>query len=136
MATEDQYINAGHGAGSRQSSQQLTALTVNGNTTVKGSIVLPAGSWFRGIQIETPVAITGTPTSTMLRAGYTDGGQDLVADVNAMAQGHIAATIAAALDKIGGFVNATTIYYQLTTTGGTSSAGIVNVLADYAAPVR
>jgi hypothetical protein len=109
MATEDQYINAGHGAGSRQSSQQLTALTVSGNSTVKGSIELPAGSWFRGIQLETPVAISGTPTSALLRAGFTDGGQDLVADVDTKGQGHIAATIVAALDKIGGFANATTI---------------------------
>lgn len=139
MATEDETLASRRGAGTAQArvgARQLVTLTVNGNTTLKGQITIPANSWFRGITLDTPVAITGTPTHSNFRAGLTDGGQDFVADVDAKAAGHIACTVVAALDKANVTAGAdTVIFYQLTTAGGTASAGPVEVFADYDPPV-
>jgi len=138
MATEDQYLESRRGAGTpaRAACTKLVTLTVSGNSTVKDtSVTLPAGSYFRSVQIETPTAISGTPTSCNVRVGTADTGQQIVADVDAKAQGHIAATIVAALDKIGGFsASDTQIFCQVVTSGGTSSAGTINLLIGYDAP--
>lgn len=121
----------GQASGPRFSTSQAAVLTVAGNTTVKGQITIPDGSWLRSVTLDTPVAITGTPTSCLFRAGTTDGGVDIVAAVDAKAQGHISTTIVAAFDKVLGLVGFTTIFFQLITSGGTSSAGPVNVLCSY-----
>ena len=138
MATIDQCIQAGRGPGSRSAARRLVSFTVSGNGTVKdASVVLPAGSWLRGLTLDTPAAISGSPSSANFRAGLSDTGQEIVADVDAKGQGHVNATIAAALDKVGGFLNAdTTLYLQLTTAGGTASAGTVHAIIDYDAPPR
>lgn len=138
MATDDQRLQSLRTASTGQARSlvaQAVTLTVAGNTTVKGNIVLPAGSWLDSLLIETPVAISGSPTHSYVRAGSTDGGQDIVADVDAQAQGHIAATIVAALDRLDAAASQYTVFYQLTTTGGTSSAGDVDLIFKYFAPV-
>lgn len=136
MASEDAFLNSQkRGIGSRLLSRAYASTTVNGNTTVKASITIPDGSWLEAISIETPVAISGTPTSCLVRVGTTDGGVDIVAAVDAKAQGHIAATIVAAFDKVGGLVGFTTLFIQCITSGGTSSAGAINIGASYGAPV-
>lgn len=115
----------------------LLTLTVNGNTTVKDStITLPAGSIFRAVQIETPTTISGTPSSCNVRVGTADAGQQVVADVDAKSQGHIAATIVTAFDKVGSFsAAAQQLFAQVTTSGGTGSAGTIYVFVSYDAPI-
>lgn len=136
MATENSFLNnALRGQGSRSTSKQNLALTVNGNTTVTGTIAVPDGSWTDAFAIETPTAISGTPTSCLVRIGTTLHGQEIVADVDAKAQGHIAATIVAGFDKVAGMVGKTTYFVEITTSGGTSSAGTINILPRYDAPV-
>lgn len=138
MATEDQYIAGRRGVGneSRTKTAQHLTLTVAGNTTVKGSVTIPAGSHLRSIKTNTATAITGTPTHTYLRAGSTDGGQGYVADTDVKgAATENAMSLVSSIDQIAAFAAAdTTIYFQLTTSGGTSSAGPVNVFVDYDAP--
>jgi hypothetical protein len=139
LATEDKFINSKRGAGIAASvvcSKAIT-ITVSGNSTVKdSSIVLPAGSVFHSITLDTPTAITGTPTTCNFRCGTADAGQTIVADVDAKAAGKIAATIVAALDTIAAFAAAdTTLFCQVVTSGGTASAGPINVRVNYAAPV-
>lgn len=138
MATEDVYLATRRGAGSvsRAKAVQHLTLTVNGNTTVKGSITIPADSHLRSIKTNTPTAITGSPTHTYLRAGATDGGQDYVADTDVKgAATENAMSIVSSIDQVSGFTASdTTIFFQLTTSGGTSSAGPVNVMVDYDAP--
>lgn len=138
MATEDTYLRSKRGAGIPASvvcSKAIT-ITVAGNTTVKDStIVLPAGSVFHSITLDTPTAITGTPTTCNFRCGSADAGQTIVADVDAKAAGKINATIVAALDTVAGFSAAdVTLFCQVVTSGGTSSAGPINVRVNYAAP--
>lgn len=136
MATENKFFNDQlRGVGSRLSSSNIASPAVNGNTTVKAQIVIPDSSWLSAIDIETPTAISGTPTSCLVRVGTTDGGVDIVAAVDAKAQGHIAATIVTAFDKIGGMAGLTTLFIQVITSGGTSSAGTINIRAAYSAPV-
>ena len=135
MATEDSYIQAGHGVGSRGSARQLSVLTVSGANTVKGPITVPAGSWLNAIAIETPSAISGTPTNCNVTVGTTDGGTDIVAAVDCKAQGHVAATIATGFDKVGGLATTNTLFIQVASTG-TSPAGTINVLVSYDAPAR
>jgi hypothetical protein len=135
MATEDSFIQAGHGIGSRDSSRMLSVLTVNGASTVKGPITVPPGAWLNAIAIETPTTITGTPTCNV-RVGTTDGGQDIVADTAAQTQGHVAATIVTAFDKVLGLVSTNTLFIQVTTSGTGGLAGTINVLVSYDPPSR
>jgi|GEM_PF-4374194 len=137
MATENSFLNnARRGIGSRLNSTQLIALTVNGDGTVTGSAPVPAGSWLKSVAIETPVAISGSPTSANVSVGSTSGGSDIVAAINAASQGHIAATIPAAFDKVNGLAAIGTVFAQVVTAGGTSPAGTINVLVDFAAPAN
>lgn len=136
MATENKFLNDQlRGIGSRLSSSGLASPVVAGNSTVKFQIIVPDGSWLDAVSIETPTAISGSPTSSLVRLGTTDGGVDIVAAVDAKSQGHIASTIVAAFDKIGGLVGFTILFGQVITSGGTASAGTINVRASYAAPV-
>lgn len=136
-AIENSFLNnERRGIGSRINSTQLIALGVAGDNTVTGSCPLPAGAWLKGVMIETPAAISGSPTSSNVQVGSTSGGSDIVAAVNAAAQGHIApATILSTFDKVNRLANASAVYAQVTTSGGTSSAGTINVLVEYSAPV-
>lgn len=136
MATENSFLNnARRGTGSRLNSTQAIALTVAGDGTVAGSCALPAGAWLKSVSIETPTAISGAPGSANVQVGSTSGGSDIVAAVNAQSQGHIAATILAGFDKVNGLAGVTSVFAQVVTIGGTSPAGTINVLVDYAAPV-
>ena len=134
MATEQQYILSGNGA--RPGATQIATLVVNGNTTVKAQIVVPANSWLKAIAVETPVAITGTPSTCNVSIGTTDGGTDIMAATAAASQGHIAGTIAASFDKVLGLVSLTTLFVQVVTSGGTTPAGTINVLVSYDPPTR
>lgn len=138
MATEDVSVNTKRGAGipARVRVSKLITLTVNGNTTVKdSSVVVPTGSYYRAHTMDTPTAISGTPSSCNVRIGTADTGQQILADVDCKAQGHVAGTVVAALDKVGGFATTdTTLFSQVTTSGGTSSAGTIYILIDYDAP--
>jgi hypothetical protein len=136
MATENSFLNnARRGIGSRLNSTLVIALAVNGDSTVTGSVPVPAGSWLKSVTIETPTAISGSPTSANVSVGITSGGSDIVAAVNAASQGHIAATIATGFDKVNGLAANGTVFAQVVTAGGTSPAGTINVLVDFAAPV-
>lgn len=138
MATEAQYQATRRGAGSAAQvlCSKVVAFTVNGNTTVKDStITLPAGSTFHSITLDTPTAISGTPTTCNFRAGIADTGATIVADVDAKGQGHIACTIVAALNKISLAASADTpLFLQVTTSGGTASAGTIYAIVNYSAP--
>jgi hypothetical protein len=133
MATEQQYIVGGNSA--RSGATQISALAVNGANTVKGQIAVPANSWLKSIAFETPVTISGTPVSNV-RVGITDGGQEIVADTQAHSQGHIAATIVAAFDKVAGLAANNPLFIQATTSGSGGLAGTINVLASYDPPAR
>lgn len=139
MATDDQYMSylrgAGDGVPAKVRVVKKVLFTVAGSTTISTSVVLPAGADFRNIVLDTPVAITNAPTSCLFRAGTAAAGQQVVADVDAKAQGHISTTIVASLDK--GAVAAlsnTTIYLAMTTIGA-SAAGTIECFVEYDAPV-
>lgn len=136
MASEDQFLNANRGVGSRLGSTQLVSVAVNGSNTIIGAITVPGPSWMKTVYIETPVAIGGAPTNCYVRVGTTSGGQDIVADTDGKAQGHIAATIASTFDKVNGLNGLSQVYYQVNTIGGTSPSGTINLLISYDAPVH
>ena len=71
MATENQYLASLRGVGSRPLADQNSALVVAGNTTVASTYTIPANSWIKAVAIETPTAISGTPTSCLVRVGST-----------------------------------------------------------------
>ncbi len=138
MATIDQCIQAGRGPGSRSAARRLVSLRRQRQRHRQGCQCGAAGRF---------LAARGDPgyaggdfglaLQRHFRAGLTDTGQEIVADVDAKALGHVNATIVAALDKVGGFLNADmTLYLQLTTAGGTAPAGTVHAIIDYDAPPR
>lgn len=138
MSTELKFIGGKLGAGTAPKllcSKEVT-FTVSGNSTLSDStFIMPAGSTLHSITLETPTAISGTPTSCNVRFGSAAAGQQIVADVDAKAQGHIAATIVAGFDKVGAASAADyTIYGQCVTAGGTASAGTITAIINYAAP--
>ena len=134
MATESKFLNDQRLVGSRSGARFNTALTVSGNTTVKSNFLVPASSYLESVAIETPTAITGSPTSCLVSVGTTDAGVDIVAAVDCKSQAHVAATIVAAFDKILGLATLNTIYVQVVTSGGTASAGTINVLVSFSPP--
>jgi hypothetical protein len=140
VATEDQYMSALRGAGDGIPAKVRVTKKVNfivaGSTTVSATVVLPAGSDFRAIAGDTPVAITNAPTSCLFRAGTAAAGQQVVADVDMKAQGHFACTIVAALDKGGMAALANTTIYLAVTTIGASAAGTIEIFVEYDAPVN
>lgn len=135
MATEDQYLQAGHGIGSRSVTSNAVTLTVAGATTVAGTIVVPDGAWLDAVKIDTPVVIAGSPTSCLVRVGTTLHGQQIVADVDAKAAGKITATLVAAFDTLAGLVGNPTLFIEVTTIGS-SGAGPIGVRATYSPPAR
>ena len=112
---------------------QLVSLTMTAGATVSAMVSLPAGAWLDAIRLETPAAFSGSPTNINVRCGSAAAGQQVVVDVDAKAQGHIAATIVAGLDAVNGVP--TTLYFQAAAVGGSSPAGTVNVLVHYRPPV-
>lgn len=136
MATEGKFANESlRGVGSRLISKQVSVLTIAGNTTVTGPITVPPGSYLDSITIETPVVISGTPTSCLVTIGTTAAGVDIVASVDCKAAAHVAATIVTAFDKILGLATLNQLFIQVVTAGGTASAGTINVVVNFAAPV-
>lgn len=135
MASEQQFLQAKQGIGSRPLAKQLISLTVAGTGTVSGSCAIPAGSWLSTILIETNTAISGVPTTCNVRIGTTAAGQDIVADVDCKGAADLTATVVAALDRINGLANVTTLFAQVVTTGGTAPAGVINVTIAYNPPV-
>lgn len=113
----------------------MISLVVNGNTTVAGTCPIPAGSWLSTIVTETNTAISGTPTSCLLTIGTTLAGADVVASVDVKGAADLTNTIVAALDRINALANITTLYAQVVTSGGTASAGTINVTIAYNPPV-
>lgn len=107
------------------------AITMVAGATVSGSFVVPEGSWLAAIKAEVATAFTGSPTNINLRIGSAAAGQQVVADTDVKAVGHVACTIVAAFDCIAGI---TTYFYQLAINGGTNPAGTVNVRVDYFPP--
>jgi len=138
MSTEAKYQLTRQGVGTPAMNvvSKLVTFTVAGTGTLSdASVTLPAGSVFHSVTLDTPVAISGTPTTCNLRVGTAAAGQQIVADVDAKGQGHISTTIVAALDKVGGFsASDTPIYLQLVTTGGTAPAGNIYAIVNYGAP--
>lgn len=136
MATSDQYLQAYQGVGSLAEVCIPLTLTVNGNTTVKNtSATIPVGSVLKAITYNVPTAISGSPTHTYLNVGLTDGGGEIVANLDVKAQGNGTCTIVAGIDQTAQFATANTpLFVELTTSGGTSSAGGVNVYITYCAP--
>lgn len=140
MPTEDQYISAmraaGDGVAAMSKVTKKVTFTVSGNTTLSATVDMPAGSIFRDLQLETPAAVAGTPTTCNFSAGTAAAGAQIVAAVDAKAQGHIACTIVTAFDKVGNASAAkVTVYLQLVTAGGTAATGTVYALVGYDAPV-
>lgn len=97
---------------------------MNGNSTVKLNTPIPA-SWVTSVGTSTPTAISGTPTSCNVRVGITDTGQEVVADVDLKAQQNSTATIVASFARYAN--TASNLFVQVTTSGGTSSAGTIYV---------
>lgn len=138
MATEakSQLTRQGCGTVAQNVVSKVVTFTVAGNTTLSDATVsIPAGGIFHSISLDTPTAITGTPTTCNFRAGTAAAGQQIVADVDAKAAGKIACTIVAGLDTVSLASAADTILYlQLVTAGGTASAGPIYARINYSAP--
>lgn len=124
-------VKAGAGEISRGHALKSLALTMTAGATASGSISVPEGSILGAIRAETATAFSGTPTNINLRAGSAAAGQQVVADVDVKAQGHIAATIVASFDAVTGLP---TYYFQIAAVGGTNPAGTVTVLLTYYPP--
>jgi len=137
MATFDRSISTKRGAGALAYARvsQRMSFTFTDNGTVKVQVNIPAGATRPSIAVETPTAFTGTPTGANFRCGTADGGQQLVTDVDAKAQGHIAATIVAPYDRATPLASKTTFYAQVVVAGGTAPAGTVFAFIDYDAPL-
>lgn len=135
MATAAQTAagRVGGVVGARPVYSQMLPLVMVAGATVSGSIAVPEGSQLHSIKLETPTAISGAPTNINVRVGSAAAGQQVVADVDAKAQGHIAATIVAAFDAMAGVV---TYFFQAAATGGTAPAGTINAILTYSPPVR
>ena len=132
MSSEDQYLNNRRGIGSRVGSSIVGPMTMVAGAAVAVTQDIPKSSWLSSVRFETATAFTGSPTNINARIGNASTGQQVVADVDVKAQGHITATIVAAYDSIGN--NDGTLYLALAASGGTSPAGTVNAVIAYHAP--
>jgi hypothetical protein len=136
-ATDDQYLNAIRGLGSRLTSVQMVPITMVAGATTQATITVPYGSWIRAIKAETGTAFTGSPTNINLTAGSTAAGTDIMAATDIKAAGHFTGTIVAAFDVTNAAATAAyTVNLQIAAVGGTTPAGTVYVYVDYAAPVH
>lgn len=86
-----------------------------------GTFVVPRKSVIRSIDRDTPVAISGTPTTTNLRLGSAANGQQYVADVDLKAQGYSSLTVLYAARNAAADGPAT-FHYTVASAGGTASA--------------
>lgn len=141
MATIDQTEFMRFGAGDKSNIflrvDKRIDLVMSAGIAVSGQINLPAGAQRLMVAFETPTPFTGTPTNIYVRAGLTAGGQEIVADTDAKAQGHVAGTIAAALNQTALAAGGVTpIYLQCTANGGTAPSGTVSVYVGYAVPAE
>ena len=129
MATIAQKIaNERGGVATRTLTRTFATLTMAAGATASGSISVPAGSHLNSVKAETATAFTGAPTNINLRVGTAAAGQQVVADTDVKAQGHVNGTVVAAFDAIAG---AATYFLQIAAVGGTSPAGSVVVAIDY-----
>jgi hypothetical protein len=137
MATFDRSVSTKRGAGALAYVRvsQRASFTFVDNATVKVQVNAPAGATRPTVTLETPTALSGTPTTANFRCGTTDTGQQVVADVDAKAQGHITCTMVAGLDRATPLTSKTTYYLQVVVAGGTAPAGTIYAFFDYDAPV-
>ena len=141
MATIDQTEFMRFGAGDKSNIflrvDKRIDLVMSAGATVQGQINLPAGAQRLMVAFETATAFTGAPTNINVRAGLTAGGQEIVADTDAKAQGHVAGTIANTLNQTAVAANGVTpIYLQCAANGGTAPSGTVSVYVGYAVPAE
>jgi hypothetical protein len=94
-----------------------------------GTFTLPANAYVRDIQLDTPVTIPGTPTTTNFRLGSAVAGQQFIADVDVKAQGVINATLLYAARN-----GVQTFFFTVASTGGTAvqQVGTINVRVAFA----
>ncbi len=144
MSTEMQKEFGRWGAGDRTNLkvrvEKRIDLVMTAGVTVTANFNLPASASRLTVAFETPTAFSGAPTHINARVGLSSGGQEIVADTDIQAQGHITGTIAAALNQPditgstsgqGGSV--TPVYLQLAAAGGTNPAGTCSVFISYGA---
>jgi hypothetical protein len=141
MATIDQTEFSRFGAGDRANVllrvDKRVDLTMVAGAQVNLQINLPPNAQRITVALETPTAFSGTPTNINCRVGLTNGGQEIVADTDVKAQGHIAGTIAAALNQTNlAATGVTPVYLQLAAVGGTNPAGTCSVYVGYAVPAE
>lgn len=137
MSTLDQKLSSRRTGNTGQAFNRVSqraSFTFADNGTVKAQITLPASAARPSIQIENPTTFTGTPTSAMFRAGTTDTGQEIVADVDAKAAGHIASTIVAGYNRGVPLASQTILYLQVVVVGGIAPVGTIYAFVDYDAP--
>ncbi len=141
MATIDQNEFTRFGAGDKSNVfvriDKRVDLVMTAGGTVSAQINLPANAQRLMVMFETPAAFSGSPTNIYTRVGLTSGGQEIVADSDVKAQGHLAGTIATALNQTAITANGVTpVYLQCTANGGTAPAGTVSVYVGYAVPAE
>jgi hypothetical protein len=141
MATLDQTEFMRFGAGDKSNVfvrvDKRVDLVMSAGVAVQAQITLPANAQRLMVAFETPTAFSGTPTNINARVGLTAGGQDIVADTDVKAQGHVAGVINAALNQTAVAVNGlTSVYLQCAANGGTAPAGTVSVYVGYAVPAE
>ena len=141
MATIDQTEFMRFGAGDKSNIflrvDKRIDLVMTGGAAVQSQINLPAGAQRLMVAFETPAAFAGAPTNINVRAGLTAGGQEIVADTDVKAQGHVAGNIAAALNQTAVAANGITpVYLQCAANGGATPSGTVAVYVGYAVPAE
>jgi len=114
---------------------KVVTMTMAAGAAVATTALLPKGSLLSSVRFETPTAITGTPTNINARVGTASTGQQVVADVDVKAQGHITGTIVTALDVTNIASTADQILYlALAAVGGTNPAGTIYAVVSYMMP--
>ena len=141
MATIDQTEFTRFGAGDKTNvfvriDKRVDLIMVAG-VTAQAQITLPANAQRLMVMFETPAAFSGSPTNINARVGLTSGGQEIVADSDVKAQGHLAGTIAGSLNQTAIAANGVTpVYLQCVANGGTAPAGTVSAYVGYAVPAE
>ena len=141
MATSDQTEFTRFGAGDKSNVfvriDKRVDLAMVAGATVQAQINLPANAQRLMVVFETPAAFSGSPTNIYSRVGLTSGGQEIVADSDVKAQGHLTGTLAATLNQTALAANGVTpVYLQSAANGGTAPAGTVSVYVGYAVPAE
>jgi len=141
MATIDQTEFTRLGAGDKSNIflrvDKRVDLSMSAGAPVQAQINLPANAQRIMVAFETPAAFAGAPTNINARVGLTGGGQEIVADTDVKAQGHVAGTIAATLNQTALAAGGVTpVYLQCAANGGTAPSGTVSVYVGYAVPAE